>query len=159
MDCGAQTNSLMRDRVRLRPCFRRMSGGGHNAPIGTNGEKAIPAGCAPVGRKMKQPEQPGECPCTVLSGNALEIHVSAHSAMHEPNVRDWSSPRIKTQIAGAAAPGPQQSDPNQIVLHTLPTGTAGSVAMTCRAKQFCFSPGKNYWKAYVTVVIQGKFHL
>jgi hypothetical protein len=131
----------MRDRMRLRPCFRRMLGG-HNAPIGTNGEKTIPAGGAPVGGKTKQPEQPVECPCPVLSGNALEIHVPAHVAMRVPNIRDRNSPRIKTLITAAAAPGPQQSDPVQIVLHTLPTGTAGSVAMTGRAKQSFFSPEK-----------------
>ena len=61
---------------------------------------------------MKQPEQPGKRACSVLAGNALEIHVAAHSAVHIPNIRDGNGPRIKPQIATPAAPGPQHGDPN-----------------------------------------------
>ena len=139
MDCGVQTNSLMWDRLRLHLCFRRILDG-HNAPIGADREKAVPARSAPIGGKMKQPEQPGERACPVLAGNALEIHVAALAAMRVPNIRDGNGPRIKTQIAAPAAPGPQQSDPNQIVLHAPPAGTARGCRYDRPGKAILFLP-------------------
>jgi hypothetical protein len=95
---------------------------------------------------MKQPEQPGKRARSVLAGNALEIHVAAHDAMDIPNIRDGNSPCVKPQVTTPAAPRPQQGNPNEIVLHTPPVGTAGTVAITDRANQFCFSTEKDLRK-------------
>src|ERR1700722_15537725 len=51
--CGPRTNSLTRDGLRLRTCFRRRLRG-HNAPIRTNGEKPVPARSTSIGGNMKQ---------------------------------------------------------------------------------------------------------
>jgi hypothetical protein len=153
--CFAKANSLMRHRVRFRPCIYGMFCG-YNPPIRPNGEKTVSAGSAPVSGETKQTEQPCERTGTVLAGNALQVHVPAHPAMHETNVRDWRGPGIKSQVATPAAPGAQQSDPHDIVLHTPPAGTAGAVALTRRAKQSDDSPGKNSKQQYVKAVSQGK---
>jgi len=139
---GPRTNSLTRDRMRLRICFRRLLHG-QNAPKRTNGEKPVSARSTSISGKMKQPEQPGETPGPVLGRNALQIHVPAHRAMREPFVGDGNSPGIKAKFTAAAAPGAQQRESHQIVLHTLPAGTPGRVAMAGWAKQYCFSPGKD----------------
>ncbi len=91
---------------------------------------------------MKPAEQPGKRPRSIFVGNPLEIHVAALSAMHMQDIGDGNGPRIKSIIASPAAPRPQQGNPNQIVLHTPPVRTAGSVAMTGRTQQFSFSPGR-----------------
>jgi hypothetical protein len=127
----------MRLRSRFLPALNR-----HDAPVGTDREEAIPAGSATIGGKMKQAEQPGKRARSMLAGNPLEIKVTAHCAMRVPGIGDGDGPRIKSLIATPAAPGPQQSGPDRIVLHTPPPRTTGTVTKTRRAKQFCFSPGK-----------------
>src|SRR5579872_1336383 len=84
--------------------------------------------------------------------------------MHESDIADGDRPGIKPLVATPATPGPQQSGADDVVLQTSPARTAGSVAMTYRAKQFYFSPGflraPNFLrKGYVKADAQGKFHL
>jgi hypothetical protein len=104
--------------------------GGHNAPVHPNRKKTIPTESATVGGKMKQAEQPGKSSHSVFAGNALQVHIPAHSAVHESHILDRDGPGIKTQVAGAATPGPQQQIPKQIVLSAAPSGAPRTVAMT-----------------------------
>jgi hypothetical protein len=91
---------------------------------------------------MKHAEEPGKRARSMLARNTLEVHVAAQSAMRESEIRKGNSPGIKSRIATSATPRPQQSGADDIVLHTPPARTSGTVAMTDRTKQFCFSPGK-----------------
>jgi hypothetical protein len=131
--------------MRLRSRFH-LALSRHDAPVGADREETVPAGSATISGEMKQAEQPGERARSVLAGNPLEIKIAAHCAMRVPDIGDGDRPRIKSLIATLAAPGPQQSSPDHIVLHTPPPRTAGTVAKTDRTKQLCFSPGKAYEK-------------
>lgn len=90
---------------------------------------------------MQQAEEPGECARSMLSGNALEVHIPAHDAMRVSSIRHWDGPGIESRIATPATPGAQQRDPDQIIFHTLPPGTTRTVAMTNGTKQLGFTPG------------------
>ena len=122
----------MGDRVvmmRFRSLIDRMLPG-HDAQENAKGKKSIPAGSASISGKAEQAEQPGHRARPVLAGNALQVHVAAHRAMDIRNIADGSRPRIKSQIAAAAAPGPKKCYPDQVVECTAPSGAPRTVAMT-----------------------------
>jgi hypothetical protein len=101
----------------------------HDTVENPNGKKSIPAWRAAIRGKPEQAEQPGHGARSVLAGNALQVHIAAHAAMHVANVAYRSRPGIKTQIAAAAPPRAQERYPNQVVQHAAPAGAARTVAM------------------------------
>jgi hypothetical protein len=115
--------------VGIRSLIDRMLPG-HDALINAEGKKSVPARSATIGGKSQQAEQPGHYAISVLAGNALQIHVPAHSAMHITDIPDGSRPRIKPQIAAPTAPWPQKCYPDQVVLQAAPSRSARTVAMT-----------------------------
>jgi hypothetical protein len=96
----------MRLRTRFHFVLR-----GYDGPEGTDREEAVPAWSATIGGEVQQAEEPGECARSMLSGNALEVHIAAHYAMRVPDVGHGNGPGIESRIATPAAPGPQQRNP------------------------------------------------
>src|SRR6202022_1673223 len=113
---------------------------GDDALVRTDREEAVPARSAAIGGKMKHAEEPGKGARSMLARNPLEVHVAAQSAVCESEIHNGNSPGIKSRIATPATPRPQQSGADDIVLHTPPAGTTGTVAMTDRQRHFFFSP-------------------
>jgi len=128
------TPALFRDGMRLCPGLDRMLRW-DNAAVNPKREKAIATRRAAIRGRAKQAINPGERPHPMFARNALQIHVAAQSAMHVPNVADGSRPSIKARIAGSATPRAQLGQPHQVVLHAMPAGTAGTVALTDRTQQ------------------------
>jgi hypothetical protein len=93
----------------------------------------------------------------VLAGDSLQIHISAHAAMHVPNIFDGRRPRVKSRIAASAPPGTQQYRAQQIVLDASPAGTTGTVTVTRRTNQFRLP--LQLVRGYGKVWPDGKFHL
>lgn len=127
--CSAAANSGMSHRMmRFRSLVDRMLPR-HDAVEDANGKKTISARSAAIGGKTEQAEEPGHGARPMLAGNALQIHVAAHPAMHVKNVAYGRRPGIKPQIAASAPPGPQQRYPHQIIDNAAPSGAAWTVAM------------------------------
>ncbi len=119
-------NLLMRNNMRffLGSCLEWRC---NNAAIGPQGEKAIPARSTAISGKTEQAKQPRECSGPMLAGYSRKIHVAAHIAMHETDIRYGNRPCVKSRIATTAAPRPQKSESNHIILYTFPTRAAGAV--------------------------------
>ena len=115
--------------MRFRSLVNRMLPG-HDAPVRPQRKKSVPARSATIRGKAKHPEQPGHPARPVLAGNALQVHVPAHPAMHKPDVANGRRPRIKPQIAAAASPRTQQRHPNHVVEQAASSGAPRTVAMT-----------------------------
>jgi hypothetical protein len=126
--------------MRLRSRFHLVLRG-YDAPVRAHREKSVPAWSATIGGEVQQAEEPGERARSVFAGNALEVHIAAHYAMRVSGIRHGNGPGIESRIATPATPGAQQRDPDQIIFHTLPPGTTGTVAMTDGTKQLCFTLG------------------
>jgi hypothetical protein len=118
-------------RLRLHGAVR-----GCDPAIDPKREKAVPARCAAVGGKAQQPKRPGEHAHPMLARNALQVHVSAHFAMHVPDITHGSGPGVKARIASPATPWAQPCQPHQVVLYTASAGTSEAVAMAGRTQQF-----------------------
>jgi hypothetical protein len=126
----------MRLRLRLHLVLR-----GYDGAEGTDREEAVAAWSATIAGEVKQAEEPGECARSMLSGNALEVHVAAHYAMRVSGIRHGNGPGIESRIATPATPGAQQGHPDQIIFDALPPRTTGTVAMTDGTQQLCYTPG------------------
>ena len=113
---------------------------GNNAAIGSERKKPVAARRAAIRGRAKKTKHPGKRAHAVLAGNALQIHVPAHLAMHVPDVTERSGPGVKAGIAYLAAPGAHPGHANEVILHAAPTGTAGTIAMADRAEQEAFTP-------------------
>src|SRR5271169_2408182 len=123
------TSGMRHRMMRFRSLVDRVLPG-HDTPVDAQGKKSVAAGSAAIGGKTQQAEQPGHGARSVLAGNALQIHVAAHPAMHVENIANGRRPGIKSQIAAAASPGPQQRYPDQVVDQAAPPGAPRTVAMT-----------------------------
>lgn len=155
---GKRRRRLARDGMRFRPLRFYGTRGRNNAPVEPEREKTVAAGGAAIRGHAEKTKQPGQHAHAVLAGNALQIHVAAQAAMHKPDIADGSGPGKKAGIAGLAAPGTQPRNAQHIVFRAASTGAAGAVAMTGRAYQIHFPPGKSAERIR-EASCHGKFHL
>jgi len=102
---------------------------GDNAPVRADGKKTVSAWGTTIRGHAKIPEDPGKRACAMLTGDPLQVHVAAHSAVYESRVTNRRPPGIKSRIAVLTTPGTQPNDANQIIFHAISAGTAGTIAL------------------------------
>ena len=92
---------------------------GHNAPPPTQGEEAVPARVATIGRELQPAAQPDEPTVgDVLAVNAPEIQIPTPRAVGVPRVSHRHSPGVKAGFARPAAPGTQARQAYEIIAQT-----------------------------------------
>jgi hypothetical protein len=131
------------------------------AQPGTQGEEAIAAGRAPVGRKMEQAPRP-EKPTFrhVFAIDALQVEIAATRTVGTANVHRGHPPAIEATLTGAAAPRPHTRQANHKLANAVPPRALAPLAPASRADQsasvppggFCRSicqerhtESKSYW--------------
>ena len=76
--------------------------------MGQEAEKLLAARVAAIGRKTEKPLDPKQrALIDSFPRNVLEIEIPATRTMNEMHEGNRHGPGIKSQIAGAASPGPQ----------------------------------------------------
>ena len=111
---------------------------GNNPAIDSEREKTIAARRAAVRGSAQQAKYPRERSYPVLAGNALQVHVAAHPAMHVLNIVQGSRPGVEAGVARLAAPGTHPGDSHEVIFCAAPAGTASTIAMTDRAEQAAY---------------------
>ena len=107
----------------------------NNAAIDSEREKSVAARRAAIGGSAQQAENPRKRSHSVLAGNALQVHVAAHPAMHVLNVVQGSRPGVEAGVTRLAPPGTHAGDSHEVVFCAAPAGTARTIAMTDGTQQ------------------------
>jgi hypothetical protein len=107
----------------------------NNPAIDSEREETITARRAAIGGSAQQAKYPRKRSHSVLTGNALQVHVAAHPAMHVPDVVKGGRPRVEAGGARLAPPGTHPGDSHKVIFCAAPAGTARTIAMTERAEQ------------------------
>ena len=108
-----------------------------NAAKGPHGKEAHAAGITAVGGNVQHALQRSkQIFQDAVAGNALEIKISAASAMNVKNKRGGNQPAAEAYATGAATPGTQTEQTPETILDSAALRAPARTAIAFGAKQF-----------------------
>jgi hypothetical protein len=95
----------------------------------TQSEEFVPAGVAAHGRQLQNFPESGRDSRDVFRRDALQISIAADRTVCVIKIVNWNRARMKSRLAGHAAPRQQGCSTEEIIERRSPAGTANRFGM------------------------------